>query len=126
MSDQQTMYRAFFGFQGLSMWHPHSPVPHFHSEMTLSPCGQYLSVQRRRMDDSGWETTREEMSDYWQPTREQALAAVAPRLRAIGERLIRQADELEQAAQPETRERPALAEAADSSLPHGSPIRSGE
>jgi hypothetical protein len=37
MSDQQTMYRAFFGFQGLSMWHPHSPVPHFHSEMTLSP-----------------------------------------------------------------------------------------
>jgi hypothetical protein len=126
MSDEQTMYRAFFGFQGLSMWHPHSPVPHFHSEMTLSPCGQYLSVQRRRMDDSGWETTREEMSDYWQPTREQALAAVAPRLRAIGERLIRQADELERAAQPETRERPALAEAADSSQPHGSPIRSGE
>jgi hypothetical protein len=105
MSDQQTMYRAFFGFQGLSMWHPHSPVPHFHSEMTLSPCGQYLSVQRRRMDDSGWETTREEMSDYWQPTREQAL-------------------ELERAAQPETRERPALAEAA--SQPHGSPIGSGE
>jgi hypothetical protein len=118
------MYRAFFGFQGLSMWHPHSPVPHFHSEMTLSPCGQYLSVQRRRMDDSGWETTREEMSDYWQPTREQALAAVAPRLRAIGERLIEQALELERAAQPETRERPALAEAA--SQPHGSPIRSGE
>jgi hypothetical protein len=117
MSDQQTMYRAFFGFQGLSMWHPHSPVPHFHS-------GQYLSVQRRRMDDSGWETTREEMSDYWQPTREQALAAVAPRLRAIGERLIEQALELERAAQPETRERPALAEAA--LQPHGPPIGSGE
>jgi hypothetical protein len=125
MSHQQTMYRAFFGFQGLSMWHPHSPVPHFHSEMTLSPCGQYLSVQRRRMDDSGWETTREEMSDYWQPTREQALAAVAPRLRAIGERLIEQALELERAAQPETRERPALAEAADSSPPHGSPTGRG-
>jgi hypothetical protein len=94
--------------------------------MTLSPCGQYLSVQRRRMDDSGWETTREEMSDYWQPTREQALAAVAPRLRAIGERLIEQALELERAAQPETRERPALAEAAEPSQPHGSPIGSGE
>jgi hypothetical protein len=93
--------------------------------MTLSPCGQYLSVQRRRMDDSGWETTREEMSDYWQPTREQALAAVAPRLRAIGERLIRQADEIEQAARPETRDRPALAEAATHG-PHGSPIGSGE
>jgi hypothetical protein len=125
MSEPKIMYRAFFGFQGLSMWHPDSPAPHFHSQMTLSPCGQYLSVQRRRMDDSGWETTREEMSDYWQPTREQALAAVAPRLRAIGERLIRQADELEQAAQPETRDRPALAEAA-SHEPHGPPIGSGE
>ena len=125
MSEPTIMYRAFFGFQGLSMWHPDSPVVHFHSQMTLSPCGQYLSVQRRRMDDSGWETTREEMSDYWQPTREQALAAVAPRLRAIGERLIRQADEIEQAAQPETRDRPALAEAA-SHEPHGPPIGSGE
>jgi hypothetical protein len=66
------------------------------------------------------------MSDYWQPTREQALAAVAPRLRAIGERLIEQALELERAAQPETRERPALAEAADSSQPHGSPTGRGE
>jgi hypothetical protein len=125
MSEPKIMYRAFFGFQGLSMWHPDSPAPHFHSQMTLSPCGQYLSVQRRRMDDSGWETTREEMSDYWQPTREQALAAVAPRLRAIGERLIRQADELEQAAQPETRDRPALATAATHG-PHGPPIGSGE
>ncbi len=125
MSEPTIMYRAFFGFQGLSMWHPDSPAPHFHSQMTLSPCGQYLSVQRRRMDDSGWETTREEMSDYWQPTREQALAAVAPLLRRIGERLIRQADELAQAAQPETRDRPALAEAA-SHEPHGPPIGSGE
>jgi hypothetical protein len=126
MSDQQTMYRAFFGFQGLSMWHPDSPAPHFHSEMTLSPCGQYLSVQRRRMDDSGWETTREEMSDYWQPTREQALAAVAPRLRAIGERLIEQALELERAAQPERRERPALAEVAATSGDMGSQAEGGE
>jgi hypothetical protein len=122
----QTMYRAFFGFQGLSMWHPNSPVAHFHSEMTLSPCGQYLSVQRRRMDDSGWETTREEMSHYWQPTREQALAAVAPRLRAIGERLIEQALELERAAQPETRERPALATVAATSGDMGRPAEGGE
>jgi hypothetical protein len=94
--------------------------------MTLSPCGQYLSVQRRRMDDSGWETTREEMSHYWQPTREQALAAVAPRLRAIGERLIEQALELERAAQPETRERPALAEAAADPGDMGRPAEGGE
>ncbi|NBW22962.1 MAG: hypothetical protein EBR82_84960 [Caulobacteraceae bacterium] len=98
MSEQKTMYRAFFGFQSLSMWHPDSPAPHFCSTMELSPCGTYVSVQRRRMDDQGWETVREDISSYWQPTREQALAVAAPRLRQIGERLIRQADELERAA----------------------------
>jgi hypothetical protein len=122
----QTMYRAFFGFQSLSMWHPQSPAPHFCTKMELSPCGEYVQVQRRRLDDQGWETIRETISDYWQPTQAQALAAVAPRLRAIGERLIEQALELERAAQPERRERPALAEAAEPSQPHGSPIGSGE
>ena len=134
MNDGKTMYRGFFGFQALSMWHPDSPVPTFCSSMELSPCGEYVFVQRRRLDDSGWETTRETMSKYWQPTQVQAMAVVAPRLRQIGERLIRQADELEQAARDETRERPALAEAAEparlrnrqGSQPHGSPIGSGE
>jgi len=122
----QTMYRAFFGFQSLSMWHPDSPAPSFCSQMTLSPCGQYVFVQRRRIDDQGWDFHQESISYYWQPTEKQALAAVAPRLRAIGQRLIEQALELERAAEPERRERPALAEAAEPSQPHGSPIRSGE
>ena len=104
MSEPQVMYRAFFNFGSLSMWHPDSPVPAFHSSMHLSSCGQFVELRRERLDQQGWETFREEMSHYWQPTKEEALAAVAPRLRAIGERMIRQAQELEDAA------RPALAE----------------
>jgi hypothetical protein len=61
------------------------------------------------------------MSHYWQPTQEQALSVVAPRLRAIGERLIRQADELEENAR-----RPAMAAAAASSGVIGSPAEGGE
>ena len=98
MSDQPLMYRAWFNFGSLSMWHTESPAPSFHSSMYLSPCGQFVELQRERLDKQGWETLRESLSQYWQPTKEQALAVVAPRLRAIGERLIRQADELEQAA----------------------------
>ena len=98
MSERQTMYRAFFNFGSLSMWHPESPAPAFHSSMYLSACGQFVERQQLRMDQQGWETLRESISDYWQPTQEKALAVVAPRLRQIGERLIRQADELEQAA----------------------------
>jgi hypothetical protein len=94
--------------------------------MKLSACGQYVQLQRRRLDDSGWETVRETVSNYWQPTRTQALAVLAPRLRQIGERLIRQAHELERAAREESRDRPALAAAADASQPHGSPTGSGE
>jgi hypothetical protein len=126
MSEPQKMYRAFFGFQSLSMWHPDSPAPWFCGQMELSPCGQYVQLQRRRLDDQGWETVRETISHYWQPTQEQALAVVAPRLRAIGERLIRQADELEHAAREETRERPALAEVAATSGDMGRPAEGGE
>ncbi len=121
MSEPQVMYRAFFNFGSLSMWHTESPAPHFCSTMHLSPCGEYVQLQRRRLDDQGWETLRESMSHYWQPTQEQALSVVAPRLRAIGERLIRQADELEENAR-----RPAMAAAAASSGVIGSPAEGGE
>jgi len=102
MSEPQTMYRGFFSFNALCMWSPDSPVPTFCSSMELSPCGQYVQVRRRRLDDSGWEFFREDMSRYWQPTKAQAMAVVAPRLRQIGERLIRQADEIEAEARQET------------------------
>lgn len=100
MNDPKIMYRAFFGFQSLSLWHPDSPVPHFFTSMELSACGQYVQVRRRRLDDQGWETLQQSISDYWQPTKEQALAVAAPRLRAIGLRLIEQALEFERAAKP--------------------------
>jgi hypothetical protein len=101
MNEPQLMYRAFFAFQSLSMWHPDSPVPHFCSQMELSPCGQFVQLHRRRLDDQGWEQLRETISKYWQPTQAAALAAAAPRLRAIGEQMIRQANELEAAAREE-------------------------
>ena len=102
MSEPKTMYRAFFSFAGLSMWHPESPASGFCASMNLSDCGQYVYVRRERLDRQGWETIREDISHYWQPSKELALAVVAPRLRQIGETLIRQAAELEQAAQQET------------------------
>jgi hypothetical protein len=111
MSERPTMYRGFVGFQSLSLWYPDAPAATFCTSMALSPCGQYVETQHRSMDDRRWETTRHELSEYWQPTQAKALAAVAPRLRQIGERLIRQADELEQAAREEEL-RPALADTA--------------
>jgi hypothetical protein len=117
MSEPRTMYRGFVGFQALSLWHPDSPAPTFCSSMLLSDCGTYVYSQSRRLDEQGWETQRHDISRYWQPTKAQALAQIAPRLRQIGERLIRQADELEQAAREESRDRPALATAADASQP---------
>jgi len=80
--------------------------------MELSPCGQYVSLQQRSLDDRRWETTREDINQYWQPTEALALAKMAPRLRQIGERLIRQAQELEEAAEQERHDRPALAATA--------------
>jgi hypothetical protein len=122
MSELQTMYRAFFHFGGLSMWHTESPAPEFHASAQLSPCGQYVMTQRMRPDKQKHETIREDLSEYWQPSKELALAVVAPRLRAIGERLIAQAEQYEREAHQLVR--PALADAA--SQPHGSPTGSGE
>ena len=83
MSERQTMYRAFFFFNGLSMWNPESPCSTFHSSMKLSPCGNWVEATSRRPDGQGWETSRQEMNQYWQPTKELALAVVAPRLPAL-------------------------------------------
>jgi len=126
MSERQVMYRGFIGFQSLSLWYPDAPAATFCTSMALSPCGQYVETQHRSMDDRRWETTRHELSEYWQPTQAKALAAVAPRLRQIGERLIRQADELEQAAREESRDRPALATAAADIGCMGRPSGGGE
>jgi hypothetical protein len=100
MSEQKKMYRAFFHFGALSMWHPESPAQGFCSQMFLSPCGQYVQVQRQRPDKS-WENVREEISRYWQPTKAQAYAQVSDRLRLIGQTLIAQADQFDREAAEE-------------------------
>ena len=59
----------------------------------LSACGQFVEQCR----DMGWklEPVRHPLDHHWQETPAAALAVLAPRVRAIGERLIRQAAELE-------------------------------
>ncbi len=62
----------------------------------LSACGQFVEQGR----DWGWKTepVRHPLDHHWQETPEAALAVLAAKVRAIGERLIRQADELEAGA----------------------------
>jgi hypothetical protein len=59
----------------------------------LSACGNFVEQFR----DFGWKTepVRHPLDHHWQETPEAALAVLAPKVRAIGERLIRQAAELE-------------------------------
>jgi hypothetical protein len=81
----------------------------------LTPCGEWVEIETISMDKQRHQVIRHKADKHWCETPAQALAMKAPRLRAIAERMLRQADELEQAAQEETRDRPALAAAANSS-----------
>lgn len=72
--------------------------------------GQWVEQSRTRPwksdhDYGSTEIVRSQVTPHWQETPAAALAVLAPRIRAIGERLLRQADELEENAN-----RPALAE----------------
>ena len=104
------MYHAHANFVLMSLAHPDQPAQVFTTSMELTACGQYVQRTQKRLDQQGYETVRFEVSDWWQPTEAKALAMAAPRLRQIGERLIRQAEELEQAALEEDATRPALAD----------------
>lgn len=64
----------------------------------LTECGQWVE-QQFTYADARQEKVRHAVSGYWADTPEKAMAAKAAKIRAIGHRLIRQADELEQAAQ---------------------------
>ena len=59
----------------------------------LSACGNFVEQYR----DMGWklEPVRHPLDHHWQETPAAALAVLAPKVRAIGERLLRQAAELE-------------------------------
>lgn len=62
----------------------------------VSACGQFVEQYR----DMGWklEPVRHPLDHHWQETPAAALAVLAPKVRAIGERLLRQAAELEAGA----------------------------
>ena len=83
----------------------------------LTPCGEWVEIETMSLDKQRHQLIRHKADKHWCETAAQALAMKAPKLRAIAERLIRQADELERAAREETRDRPALAAAADASQP---------
>lgn len=59
----------------------------------LRLCGQYVEQYRDWRGKT--QTVRHPLDHHWQQTPEAALAVLAPEVRAIGERLLRQADELE-------------------------------
>ena len=110
MSEPQKMYHAHAYFGLLHLGNPEQTPSLFTTSMELTACGRYVQRTQKRMDQNGYETVRFDVSDWWQPTPAKALAIVAPRLRQIAGRLMRQADELEQAALEENAKRPALAE----------------
>ena len=62
----------------------------------LSRCGKYVEQYR----DLEWTTepVRHPLDPHWQETPAKALAVLAGNVRKIGERLLRQADELEAGA----------------------------
>jgi hypothetical protein len=92
----------------------------------LTECGQWVETDTTDLEKKCRRVIRHQADDFWCETSTQAMAAKADKIQAIGERLVRQAAELRRAAQQETRDRPALAEAAEPSQPYGSPIGSGE
>ena len=93
MSDRQRLYHAHISeraseTEGMGIWTTFGE---------LTECGQWVE-QRFTYADARQETVRHAVGEYWASTPEKAMAAKAAKIRAIGQRLIRQADELEQAA----------------------------
>lgn len=89
MSDRKRLYIGFIHDRANAQ----SGIGVFTTSGYLSPCGKYVEQCR----DLGWKTepVRHPLDHHWQETPEAALAVLAPKVRAIGERLIRQAAELE-------------------------------
>ena len=102
MSEPQRYYQAHVYFGGLSVWHTDSAASVYCTDGELSPCGQWIEIRTMSADKQRHETIRHEVGPLWQPTKAAAQAAIAEKLRAIGETLIRQAADLEKAAEPES------------------------
>ena len=71
--------------------------------------GEWVEQSRTRPwksdhDYGTTESVRHRVDHHWKETPQEALAVLAPRIKAIGERLLRQAQELEENAR-----RPAMA-----------------
>jgi hypothetical protein len=101
MDEQVKMYRAWAYFGGLSVSHPESEASVFTTDGVLSDCRKWIDIRTISADKQRTECQRCEVSSCWQPTRELAKSVLSDQIRQIGERLIRQAQELESAAHAE-------------------------
>lgn len=64
----------------------------------VTDCGRYVEQNHAYRPDKPPQIVLNPISEHWCETPAAALAAKAAKIRAIGERLIRQAQELEEAA----------------------------
>ena len=67
----------------------------------LTDCGGWVEQTFESMDKQRMNTVRHALDRHWCETPRQAEAMLADRIRAIGRRLLQQADELEAAAREE-------------------------
>lgn len=92
MSDRQTLYIGVIHDRA----NAETGIGVFTTSGCLSACGQYVE---QYSDFAGkTQTVRHPLDHHWQETPAKALAMLAGKVRRIGERLLRQADELEAGA----------------------------
>ena len=67
----------------------------------LTECGQWVETDTADLEKKCRRVIRHQVDGFWCETSAQAMAAKADKIRAIGRRLLDQADELEAAAAAE-------------------------
>ena len=65
---------------------------------TVTPCGQWVEQKFVYADPTRNNVIRHKLDHHWGETPQAAMAAKAAKIRAMGQRMLEQADELEAAA----------------------------
>jgi hypothetical protein len=86
----------------------------------VTPCGEWVEQDFIFADKTRNHVVRHKIDKHWCETPEQAMAAKADKIRAIAQKMLEQADQLEDAV------RPALATVAATSGDMGRPAEGGE
>ena len=64
----------------------------------LTPCGEWVEIETMSLDKQRHQLVRHQVDAFWCETSAGAMAAKADKIRAIAQRMLDQADELEAAA----------------------------